>query len=137
MLFEGKFGFYSGLIAPAILILGAVACFFVTMNQVLYPMVLAIFVWTSGKDPNDYPIKPDPTFEWFSSNYTAVFLFCVITAVCSKKDIRIFMKIGSFGVIFVVMLMVFIIYTGILALTNTEFSLGTMEESDNSDWASN
>lgn len=28
----GKFGFYAGLIAPAILILGAVACFFVTMN---------------------------------------------------------------------------------------------------------
>lgn len=105
------------------------------MNQVLYPMVLAVFVWTTGNDPLDYPIKPDPTFEWFSSNYTAIFLFVVITAVCSKKDIKIFMKIGSFGVIFVVMLMIFIIYTGVVSLKNTNFTFGTMEESDNSDWA--
>lgn len=64
-------------------------------------------------------------------------IFVIVTAVCSKKDIRIFMKIGSFGVIFVVMLMVFIIYTGIVALTNTEFSIGTMAESDATNWDEN
>jgi len=47
----GQFGYYSGLIAPAILILGAVCVFFVTMNQVLYPMILAIYVWC-GADKN-------------------------------------------------------------------------------------
>ena len=46
--FFGPTGYYMGLIAPALLILGAVAVFFVTMNQVLYPMILAITVWISG-----------------------------------------------------------------------------------------
>ena len=103
------------------------------MNQVLYPMLLAITVWISG---NEATFKPDPTWSWFSSNYTAILIFVVITLICSKKDISIFMKIGSFGVIFVIMLMIFIIYTGIKALTNTNFSIGTMEESNNTDWNS-
>jgi len=131
----GKFGFYTGLIAPAILILGAVACFFVTMNQVLYPMVLAVYVWTTGRK-EDVEYKTSPTFEWFSSNYTAMFLFVIITAICSKKDLKVFMRIGSFGVIFVVMLMVFIIYTGIDSMSNTDFSIGTMEQSNATDWQS-
>ena len=46
--FYGNFGYYTGLIAPGILILGAVAVYFVTMNQVFYPMCLAVFVWISG-----------------------------------------------------------------------------------------
>ena len=131
--FYGKPGYYAGLVAPAILILGAVATMFVTMNQVLYPMILAIYTWTSG---NDAEYKSDPQWSWFSSNYTAILIFAVLIIICSKKDIKIFMKIGSFGVIFVVMLMLFIIYTGIKALTNTEFSIGSYEESDESVWAS-
>ena len=132
--FYGKPGYYAGLIAPAILILGAVACFFVTMNQVLYPMILAMYVWISGVSADSVDYKLDPSWEWFSSNYTAILIFIVVTAVCSKKDMAIFMKIGSFGVIFVCMLMVFIIYTGILSLTNTDFSIGTTEESNETVW---
>ena len=103
---------------PAILILGAVAVLFVTMNQVLYPMILAITVWITGdKDAIDY--NPDPHWKWFSGNYTAFILFVVLYIICNKKDIKIFMKIGSYGVIFVIMLMLFIIYTGIKSLTDT------------------
>lgn len=61
----------------------------------------------------------------------------VVTAICSKKDIKIFMKLGSYGVIFVVMLMIFIIYTGIRSLTDTEYSIGTMEQSNETDWNTN
>lgn len=104
------------------------------MNQVLYPMILAMYVWISGSDEG-VTYKQDPSWEWFSSNYTAMFIFVLVTAICSKKDMQIFMKIGSFGVIFVVMLMVFICYTGISTLTNTEFSVGTMEQSDATPWA--
>ena len=37
----------------------------------------------------------------------------------------IFMKVGSIGVIFVFMLIIFIMVTGIVALNNTEFMIGT------------
>ena len=59
-----------------------------------------------------------------------------MTALCSKKDIKIFMKIGSYGVVFVIILMCFIIYTGIHALINTDFSIGSYEDSMNTDWNS-
>ena len=73
-------------------------------------MILALYVWISGKDENEVHYKPDPSWEWFGSNYTALLIFAIVTIVCNKKDIRIFMKIGSFGVIFVCMLMIFIVY---------------------------
>ena len=46
------------------------------------------------------------------------------------------MKIGSYGVIFVVMLMIFIIYTGINALTNTDFKIGSYDEAMATVWDS-
>ena len=134
--FYGKTGFYIGLIAPAILILGAVATFFVTMNQVLYPMILAVTVWITGdKDAIHYKTTAD--WSWFSSDYTAILIFIVMTTICSMKSLKLFMKIGSYGVIFVCMLMIFIIYTGFDSISNTEFHFGTMEESNASIWDSN
>ena len=135
--FYGNWGFYAGLIAPAILIFGAVATFFVTMNQVLYPMVLALYVWISGKPEDDVTYKKDPSWEWFSSDYTAIIMFGILTFITSMKNIKLFMKISSIGVVFVIMLMVFIIYTGVNSMTNTTFSLGTMEESNATDWDGN
>lgn len=61
----------------------------------------------------------------------------VVTIICSKKDIKIFMKIGSYGVIFVVMLMIFIIYTGFRSLMDTDFSVGSMAQSNATDWNTN
>lgn len=44
------------------------------------------------------------------------------------------MKVGSVGVIFVFMLIMFIIYTSIVAFTNTDLSIGTAEDAMNTDW---
>ena len=122
------------MIAPALLILGAVATFFVTMNQVLYPMILALYVWISGKSEDSVDYKLDPSWEWFSSDYTAIIMFGILTFITSMKNIKLFMKISSFGVVFVIMLMLFIMYTGIDSMTNTDFQFGTMEESNATNW---
>ena len=132
--FYGNWGFYTGLIAPALLILGAVATFFVTMNQVLYPMILALYIWISGKPEDSVTYKLTPGWDWFSSDYTAVIMFGILTFITQMKNIKLFMKISSFGVVFVIMLMLFIMYTGIDSMTNTSFKFGTMEESNATDW---
>lgn len=46
------------------------------------------------------------------------------------------MKVGSIGVIFVFMLIIFIIYTGGVAFTNTEFMIGTPGQVEETDWSS-
>lgn len=63
-------------------------------------------------------------------------MFGILTVITSMKNIKLFMKISSIGVIFVIMLMVFIIYEGINSMSNTEYSIGTMKQSDASDWDS-
>ena len=45
-----------------------------------------------------------------------------------KKDISIFLKIGSFGVIFIIILMIFIIVVGVIAFTNTDFMIGSAQD---------
>ena len=62
-------------------------------------------------------------------------LFVMLAILCSKKDLSIFMKVGSIGVIFVFMLIIFIMMTGIIALTNTEFMIGSPENLTETDWS--
>lgn len=47
------------------------------------------------------------------------------------------MRVGSFGVIFIVFLVLFILIVGIEALSNTDFQFGTMQESNASNWSDN
>lgn len=129
----GKAGFYTGLIAPAVLIVGAVAVYYVIMCSVLYPILLAIYVWIFSTEPN-YDIKP--SFSRFSTSYCAIGLFPILVWLCSKKDLKIFMKVGSFGVVFVVFLMLFIVTTGIVSLENTTYMVGPPYKSDQTDWSS-
>jgi hypothetical protein len=103
------------------------------MAQVLYPMCLAIYTWCSGNVIPDVNVAP--TFDKFSSSYTAFFLFVILVIICSKKDLAIFMRIGSFGVVFVVLLIAFIMAMGFIALGDTHFVIGTTEESNETDWA--
>jgi len=109
--YYGMKGYYAGILSPCLLIVGAVTVLFVIMSQLSYPIFLAIFSWTTGNKPE---MINKPTFSQFSSSYTAIILFFVVIAVCSKKDLGIFMKMGSFGAIFVTMLMIFIIGTGVM-----------------------
>ena len=69
-------------------------------------------------------------------SYCALGLFVICVLVVQAKEMKIFMRLSSFGVIFTIMLVVFIIGTGALAFSDTDFSLGTTEESNATDWTS-
>lgn len=49
--YYGAMGYYTGLLGPGLLILGAVVVYFVIMTEVLYPMCLAIYAWISHENP--------------------------------------------------------------------------------------
>jgi len=117
-----------------VLIVGAVAVYYVIMCSVLYPIILVIYVWISGANPV-YQTKP--TFSAFSTSYCAIGLFPILVWLCSKKDLKVFMKVGSFGIVFVVFLMLFIVTTGVISFGNTEFTVGPAYVSDQTDWQSN
>ena len=101
----------------------------------MYPDLLAIYSWCTGTTAKNSSV--DPSFTRFSTSYVSLVLFVVLVIISNKKDINIFMRIGSFGVIFVVLLMIFIIATGVVAFTDTKFSFGSTAESDATDWDKN
>jgi len=48
-------------------------------------------------------------------------MYPILIALTAKKDLSIFMRVGSFGVVFILFLVTFIIVVGIQALGNTNF----------------
>jgi hypothetical protein len=117
----------------AILLYGVLIVYFVIQTQLLYPLTLAVYAWCSGNEP---VFLADPTFKHYSSSYCSIALFFALITLCSKKDLSIFMKVGSIGVIFVFMLIIFIVITGVVAFTNTEFMIGSTEAAKETDWNS-
>jgi len=89
---------------------------------------MAVGTWVSGIYYED--ISALPNLREFSSSYTALFMFFALAAVCSKKDLGIFMRLGAFGVIFIVLLMAFLMAMGFIALGDTSFVLGNSAQSD-------
>ena len=61
-------------------------------------------------------------------------MFPLMVYVSSKKDLTIFMKIGSIGVIFIMLVLISIVSVGIVAFTNTDFSIGTAAEEAATNW---
>mmetsp|Transcript_64409 Transcript_64409/g.89109 ORF Transcript_64409/g.89109 Transcript_64409/m.89109 type:complete len:266 (+) Transcript_64409:530-1327(+) len=128
--YYGPVAYYIGLFAPGMLIVGAVSVYFVIMTQVSYPIFLAIASWCSG---TDYVEDMTPSPKKFSPFYTAIVLFFVCFMITSMKDLKIFMKIGSFGSFIIMAIMAFIVVVGIYSLTNTSYTtewFGT----PNNDW---
>ncbi len=128
----GAPGYYIGAIMATILLYGVLIVYFVIQTQLLYPLTLAVYKWSTGNDP---AFLAQPTLSQYSSSYCAIALFISLVIICSKKDLSIFMKVGSIGVIFVFMLIFFIVYTGISAFGNTEFMIGSADELKNTDWS--
>lgn len=122
-----------GILCPTLIVVGAVVVYFVVMCQCLYPLILCIISWCSGET---YTYYTKTVFNHFSQGYCGFIMYPILIALTSKKDLSIFMKVGSIGVVFILFLMVFLVAVGIKSLTNTHFSLGTMEESDATVWDS-
>lgn len=50
----------------------------------------------------------------------------MLVTISSKRDLSVFMKLGSIGTFCVVILIVFVIYEGILSLTDTKYAFSAM-----------
>ena len=129
--YYGSFGYHVGATMNCILLTGVCIVYFVIQVQLLYPLTLAIYSWSSG---NNAPYLSEPTFSQYSSSHCAIFLFVILSLISIKKDMSIFMKVGSIGVIFIFMLTFFIMYTGFVALNNTEFMVGKATDAKYTDW---
>ena len=109
----------------------AVVVYFIIMTQMFYPMTLAVVAWSTGTDP---AFHTEPTLEYYSTAHVAIALLLLLTIICWKTELSFFMQVSSAGVIFLMLLILYIMLKGFQAFGNTDFIIGTPEEPDDTDW---
>ena len=82
--------------------------------------MLAIYYWCKPGDASK-ELDMDPTFDHFSSAYTAIGLYFLLIAICSKQNLGAFIRLGSLSAIFVSMFVLAILCLGVYGYATTEY----------------
>lgn len=80
----------------------------------MYPVLLAI-------GGSDRKIDTGIDFTEFSYSYTCIIIFFILLGITAIRNLAFFVKIATFGVLFVIMIIIFIFGMGIYGFTNTEY----------------
>ena len=95
------------------------------LSQSLYPIIEAIIQWVTKEE---YEISLDFTLSKFSLPYTWLILSVVLFIIICYGNIKFFIKLNSYGTIFTIFVISFIVYYGLVSFTNTDFVVGQSVE---------
>lgn len=99
--------------------LGAVYIYFIIICQTLYPL-LAYICNLFGANLN-YKEGEIPNWSTFSIIYVGLILCVILFPFYLKKEVDFLIKLNSFGVYFVITLILFVVGVFIYSLTNTNY----------------
>ena len=116
----GTWAYYCGFISTLLIMVAAVCAYFVILSQMLYFITLALIEWIFR---THIEAVTTADFSKFSLAYMALVVFAVEFTITLKKDLTIFIKLMSFGSIFIISLILFIIGFGFYALGTTHFEI--------------
>ena len=117
----GRKGYIAGMISFCINLMVPIIIFFQLLSQNLYPIILAVMDLCGAHTTYDPSNLFPPVFDKFSYTWTCVIIFFIIFAMTAPRDVSIYVKINSFGVVFIVIVVVFLIAMGCYSLTNTDY----------------
>jgi hypothetical protein len=87
-------------------------------------LVVLLDVCGSGvefTDPNKGP--PYWHFDTFSASWLAIVMFVVLVTISMKKDLSVFLRMGSFGAFCVTTLISFVVIYSIKSMINNEYEI--------------
>jgi hypothetical protein len=121
----GRKGWVFGMVCFILNLYVPILIFFQLLAQNLYPIILAVVepFTNNVKDPT--ATKPD--WREFSYTWTCVIIFALNFMITAYRNIQIFVKINSFGVIFIMIILVSIIGIGIYGLATTQYTYSKVE----------
>ena len=112
----GKWAYYCGFISTLLIMVAAVAAYFINLSSMLYYIALALGDWITA---NDFKPVNSADFSTFSLAYMAIIVFLIELLVTSKKDLSIFIRLMSYGSAFIIALIVFIVGFGFYGVGTT------------------
>jgi len=110
--------------------LGGLLIYFLIINQNLYP-ISCLILNKIGLEIDGLDLTPD--FNRFSIVYLGIILCIILFPLTIKKDIGFLVKLSSYGIYFISILIIFVIITGITSLINTGFSFDYIKNKPNSE----
>ena len=114
----GKFGRFLQITFNLMINIGATFVYFLIINQNLFPCIcLLLGFFGIDLDADDIT----PYFSRFSLFYCALIICIVIFPLTILKEMRLLVKFNSYGIYFVSILLLFVIYTGISSLIKDTF----------------
>jgi sodium-coupled neutral amino acid transporter 9 len=114
----GKKGWYLGMILFIIMLFIPIIIFFMLLSQYLYPILLVIIELFTKEDRK---LSFDTDFSQFSYSYTCMIVFLFLFILTMRRDMSLFIKINSFGVIFTIIIIGSIVVIGIIGLSTSEY----------------
>lgn len=88
--------------------------FFQVLTQSLYPILL----FAIGSDA---PIEMTTDWSQFSLSYTCLILLVIVLGMTAPRNTSYIQKVNAFGVVFVVIFLLFIVSNGMKSLKTTEY----------------
>lgn len=79
---------------------------------------MVIIELISGKDkPPGFINDRSVNFSEFSYTWTVIIVFIILMLLTAKKDMSIFIKAATYGVIFTIIIIIFVIVVGIYGIS--------------------
>jgi len=128
--YYGKKGWYLALISQLLMLFAPLFVYLQYLAQMLYPLVLALQGWATASHP-----KLQLTgihFEHWSIAYASLVVFLLMQLVMFKRQFDFFLKIISFGSLFIIVIVLTFVGIGIYSITNTKFQFSFDQSLGNS-----
>ena len=124
----GKAGWLVGMICFIFNFAVPILIFFQLLSSNFYPILLCIIGLIQGKDYETVSLKPD--WSEFSYTWTCVIILVITFLMTAPREVKIYNKINSFGVVFIVIIIIFQLGVGIYSITNTDYIYSKSEYED-------
>jgi amino acid permease len=115
----GQNGWYFGMTCFIMNLYVPILIFFQLMAQNLCPVLLALIDLCSGANTD---MNTKPNWGEFNYTWTCVIIFFIVFAMTAIKDLNIFVRINSFGVIFITLIILMIMGLGFYSFSDTKFT---------------
>jgi amino acid permease len=109
----GQNGYRLGMSVYIMVLMIPITIFFSLLSEFLYPVLLVTINLIAGKKTDNAEVNLDLDFSEFSYSYTCIIIFIYLNIITNRRDMGIFIRINTFGVIFTVIIIVFIATIGL------------------------
>ena len=95
------------------------------MAQALYPVILTFIDLSTGEKSED--VNTDVNWSSFSYTWTCVLILFVEFVMTLRRDLDIYIKLNTIGVLGIIILMVYILVTGLVGIAETDYTTNKHE----------